>query len=264
MRHASVPERHPLAVDVNFLVQIDAQSQALADAAQQNLDANVEHCPGWTVRDLVQHVREVQWFWALIAERRLQKPPSGKGELADLRPTPLPDDELVPAFQAGVRHLVEVLDDADPAEPVWTWAPARQNIGFILRHQVQEAAIHRWDAEHAAGRDVALDTRMSVDAIEEFLTYSVSNSDDTPDQPRPSLAGAFVMSALDLPAAWIVHDGAEPGTVGFRRDGDPSGLPVVSGTASELLLWLYGRRELFVEPDASDLIARFIALRFTD
>ncbi|MCW2541684.1 MAG: hypothetical protein JWN95_3409 [Frankiales bacterium] len=264
MQQPAIPARHPLAVDVDFLAQIGSQSRALADAAEANLDADVEHCPGWTVRDLLEHLREVQWFWALIVERRLQDAPSGQGEFAEVHPSRLPDDGLISAFRAGARHLVEVLADADPAQSVWTWAPARQDIGFILRHQVQEAAVHRWDAEHAASREVSLDARMSVDAIEEFLTYSVANSVETPDQPRPALGGAFVLRASDLPACWVVEDGSKPGTVAFRRDGDPSDLPVISGTASDLLLWLYGRRELYVEAAAADLIARFTALRFTD
>ena len=39
-------------------------------------------------------------------------------------------------------------------------------------------------------------------------------------------------------------------------------LPTISGTASDLLLWLYGRRQL--DGDDTELIARFRGLSFTD
>ena len=249
---------HPAAAGLDYTAQIALQSAALADAADGNLSAPVEHCPGWTVADLVRHLLEVQWFWAMIAERRPSEPPSD-----DDRPAPPPEDQLIERFRAGALNLVEVLRHADPQAPCWTWAPTQQNVGFIQRHQVQEAAVHRWDAEHAAGRAVALDVPASVDSVEEFLTFSVVTPDDPLDPPRPDLAGAFVLRATDVEAAWTVADGSQPGTVRFDRGVEPD-LPVVSGTASDLLLWLYGRVELPVPAEATELIGRFRALTFTD
>ena len=49
----------------------------------------------------------------------------------------------------------------------------------------------------------------------------------------------------------------------FARGAQP-GLPVLSGTASDLLLWLYRRIELPVPAGAAELIDRFHALGFTD
>ena len=60
-----------------YLAAIARHSAGLADAADGNLAAAVEHCPGWTVADLVNHVTEVQWFWATIVERAADRAARG-------------------------------------------------------------------------------------------------------------------------------------------------------------------------------------------
>ncbi|MFL6162393.1 MAG: maleylpyruvate isomerase family mycothiol-dependent enzyme [Jatrophihabitantaceae bacterium] len=249
---------HPAAAGLDYTAEIALQSAALAAAAEGRLAAPVEHCPGWTVADLVNHLLEVHWFWARIAEHRLAEPPP-----EDDRPARPADAELLDRFRAGAGQLVEVLRHAEPTVPVWTWAPTQQDVGFIQRHQAQEAAVHRWDAEHAAGHAVTLDVPVSVDSIEEFLTFSVSTPDDPADDPRANLAGAFVLRATDAEAAWTVSDADQPATVRFQRGAQP-GLPVLAGTASDLLLWLYRRVELPAQAQVKELIERFRGLTFTD
>ncbi len=51
-------------------------SAGFADATRDHLDARVEHCPGWSVADLVWHLTEVHWFWGTIVEERLDAPPA--------------------------------------------------------------------------------------------------------------------------------------------------------------------------------------------
>lgn len=247
---------HPAAAGLDFLAEIAWHSTGLADVAQANLSAPVVHCPGWSVGDLVDHVRQVHWFWAAVADGRLTAPP----EDASAPPRPA-DPDLVPVFRDGARRLVDVLGAVEPTASVWTWAPAQQNIGFIQRHQVQEAAVHHWDAAHAAGPELTLTVPVAVDAIEEFLTFSVSSPADHPEKPRPDLNGGLVLRATDAPAAWTISDAELPGTVRFeRRAADAAA--TVAGTASELLLWLYQRISL--PAGDPELIDRFRALTFTN
>ncbi|HEY2042709.1 MAG TPA: maleylpyruvate isomerase family mycothiol-dependent enzyme [Jatrophihabitans sp.] len=254
---------HPSAADLDFPSIIATESAALASAAEGNLDAQVQHCPAWTVADLVAHVYGVHWFWGTVAAEQRNEPPSD-----DERPPRPADDVLITEFRAGARRLVETLAAADQSEQVWTWAPSQQDIAFITRHQVQEMAVHRWDAQNAAAGAVPLDSATAVDSIEEFLTFSVSSVSDHPDEPRPSLAGSLVLTATDIPAIWTVHDAALPGlpgTVAFERGSSSPDVPVVTGSASDLLLWLYGRRELAVTgQDGEQIVARFRNLCFTD
>ena len=85
-------------------------------------------------------------FAATIAAEQLSAPPE------EGRRPPRPDDAgLVDTFKAGAVRLVEVLREADQSTPCWTWAGWQQDTAFITRHQVQEAAVHHWDAANAAG-----------------------------------------------------------------------------------------------------------------
>lgn len=256
---------HP-AAGFDPLAEIAEHSAGLARAAEANLDAPVEHCPGWTVADLVWHVSEVHWFWSkIVTELPTERP---EDEPGPDRPAP---DQLVSRFSAGAAQLVRVLGQADPAATCWTWAPTQQNAGFVLRHQVQETAVHHWDAEHAAGRDIALGTAMSADAIDEFLTFSMYTVDDPPENVLPRLDGTLVLAASDAGLDWTVTDDSVPGTVRFSTGTADPGLPRVTGTASDLLLWLYSRVSLPVTAGSSGdqqaaerLAARFQTLAFTD
>lgn len=240
------------------LQAITEDSEGFAAAAKGNLDARVTHCPDWNVGDLVRHLTEVHWFWATIAEERLSAPPP-----EERRPPRAPDDELIEVFLAGADRLVTVLKAADGFDKVWTWAPGQQDIDFITRHQVQEAAVHHWDAVDAAGGSLAIATAVAVDSIDEFLTFSVSSDADPADPPRPALDGSFGLRCTDSDAAWTVVDGEAPGTVAVAR-GVAEGLASITASASDLLLWLYGRAEPATSEVDGALLERFRALCFTD
>lgn len=239
------------------LAAIEEHSAGLATLAGGNLALPVPGAPGWDVADLLAHVTEVQWFWATIVEDRLADPPD-----EDRRPARAADAELVPALTAQTAHLLAALREADPQTPVWTWAPAQQDVAFIARHQVQEAAVHHWDAGSALGLSIVIDAAVAVDSVEEFLTFSVSSDTDAADPPRPPLDGTFALRCTDVSREWTVSAGQMPGTVRFGA-GAPPGIPAVEGSASDLLLWLYHRVRLDTAvPD--DLLSRFFALTFTD
>jgi uncharacterized protein (TIGR03083 family) len=242
----------------DFLEAITEHSAGFAAAAAGNLDANVEHCPGWTVEDLVRHLIEVHWFWATIAEERLTDPPEEAR-----RPDPGTPEQLIGTFQAGAERLVNVLAVANGHDSVWTWAPAQQDIAFITRHQVQEAAVHHWDAVHAAGGALVIAAPVAADSIAEFLTFSVSSEADPAEPVRPALDGRFALGCSDVDAAWTISDGTSSGTLKHEADASPD-VPAITATASDLLLWLYGRVDLDTASVPSDVIEAFRALCFTD
>jgi uncharacterized protein (TIGR03083 family) len=232
------------------IAAITEHSAGFAEAARPNLAAQVQHCPGWSVADLVWHLTEVHWFWATVAEQRLSEPPDESGGPA--RP---PDHDLVDGFIAGAAHLVQVLRQADQSATCWTWFPQQQDVAFITRHQVQEAAVHHWDAAHAAGADFPIEPAVAADAVDEFLTVSLPSDDDpVEDLPQP-LAGTFVMRALDTGDAWTITDGDTPGTITASRG--TTDAPALEATASDLILWLYSRKDLDSGAVPADLLARF-------
>lgn len=236
---------------------IATHCRGLRDEAEANLTLPVAHCPGWTVADLVAHMIEVHWFWRTIADERLSQPP----DEARRPPRPAPE-RLLDVFAEGAGRLVETLSAADPSTAVWTWAPSRHDIGFIARHQVQEAAVHHFDAAHAAGGTVVIADDVASDSVEEFLTFSVSSTDDPADPLPPALNGSFALRTPANGPSFTVSDGPVPGTVSWRRGADAD-VPAVTGTAAELLLFLYGRVELDTGMLPEGMVERFRALSFT-
>jgi uncharacterized protein (TIGR03083 family) len=246
----------PLSTAV-CLEAIGHHSAGFADAAAGALSARVEHCPAWSVADLVWHLTEVHWFWSTIAAEQLSAPPE------EGRRPPRPDDAgLVDTFKAGAVHLVEVLREANQAAPAWTWAGWQQDVAFITRHQVQEAAVHHWDATNAAGTPWTVEPEVAADSVDEFLHFSVASDDDPDEATTPPLDGTLGFHATDTGDAWTLTDG-KPGTARVSP-GTTDGVPVLEATAADLLLWLYGRTELDTSAVPDDLLIRFRAICFTD
>lgn len=240
-----------------MLDAIDAHSEGFAAAATAaGLAADVPSCPGWTVADLVEHLTEVHWFWRTIVAERLAAPPP-----EDRRPRPAPAAGKLAEFRTGAAALTRDLAAADPAAAVWTWAPQR-DVAFVLRHQVQEAAVHHWDAAQAGGLAWRMDATLAADAVAEFLTFSVSSDADPADPPRPALGGRFELRCTDTADTWMVADGAAPGTLATHPMGEP-GAGGLAAPAEQLLLWLY--RRVPTPPGDVDprLLERFAALTFT-
>jgi len=240
------------------IAAINGHSAGFADACRGNLAARVEHCPDWSVADLVWHLTEVHWFWATIVEELLEAPPD-----ASRRPERPADDRLVDAFEAGAARLAQVLASADQSASCWTWAPQQQEVAFVTRHQVQEAAVHHWDAAHAAGEVLAIEPDTAADSVDEFLTFSVSTEADPADPPGEPLAARFVLRASDTRDAWTLGDGPLPGTLQVERVGDDDA-PTVTATASDLLLWLYARTDVDTSGLPPGVEDRFRALCYTD
>ena len=195
------------------IAAITQHSAGFADATRGNLDARVEHCPEWSVADLVRHLTGVHWFWGTIVEERLDAPPD-----ASRRPPPVADEELVDAFVAGAARLVEVLRTADQSASCWTWAGWQQDVAFVTRHQVQEAAVHHWDAVHAAGDELVIDPAVAADSVDEFLRLlgGLRATTRTTRRQAPSMA-PLVLRATDTGDAWSLTDSARPGALHVSR-----------------------------------------------
>jgi uncharacterized protein (TIGR03083 family) len=255
---------------------IERHTRGLAEAADGSLDRAIEHCPDWSMADLVWHVAGVHRFWEHVARERPLEQPS-RPEVS--RPV---DRELVPTLLAGLDVLLATLRAADQAAPCWTWG-LQEEVGFITRHQVQEAAVHHWDAANAVGRQADWEMRPvdAVDSVDEFLTHSVGNRRWQVDDADP-LGGALRfrprVAEGDPCPTWTIRDGPMPGTVGVTVDepADADGDQLVIGgpvDPARLLLWLYGRvpyddPEIFdgapLTPAGRWLALRFKALTFSD
>ncbi|MBV8959136.1 MAG: maleylpyruvate isomerase N-terminal domain-containing protein [Actinobacteria bacterium] len=218
---------------MDYLGVIRQESDRFYDtAAAADPTAGVPCCPEWNIADLVWHLGEVHFFWAKLIELRAADPDDVE-KVKPGRPSEYAD--LVTWGRAQVDFLLGTLEATADDVAVWTWAlnDADHTVGFIRRHQVQEAAVHRWDMQASASSipPDAIAPDAAADSIDEFFAMQVPWV-IAPDKPLP---GSVHVHCTDADGEWVLHpDGRvervhEKGAVALR------------GTASDLLLALYKR-----------------------
>jgi uncharacterized protein (TIGR03083 family) len=213
-----------------YLPVLQKTDARFADAAAEAVLAHgwaapVPGCPEWTLADLVWHLAEVQRFWTWVVRTRATDP-GGYVE-----PTRRPDDELLGYGMAQSAELEAVLAGVDPAERVWTWAP-RQDVGFVLRRQMQEAVVHTADVEQVLGDVRPIPADVGLDGLDEWLEVVVPGV--FPDGP-PAEAHPVVFHAVDADAERTLFPGSRPFPIA-----------ALTGTAGDLLLAVWRRLPLEV------------------
>jgi uncharacterized protein (TIGR03083 family) len=205
---------------------IAAQSRRLAEVvASSVLDTRVPSTPKWVLRDLAHHIGAEQWYWS--ENVRAQNADERAGD--PLTPLP-PDGDLVAWLGWCTYSLLSALRDAGPDAPCWAWwpDPTPHTAGAVARHQAQEAAVHRWDAEGSVGSSSPLPAVLATDGVPEFIEVMVGSD-------VAALQGPVTLHALDTGGSWLVG-----------RTEDSAGAPSsrtaeLSATASDLVLMLYRR-----------------------
>lgn len=219
---------------------IEDRSAAFREAAARTApETRVPSCPDWSVRDLIAHLGEVQRFWSAVAAAGPAPVPPSDDDVD----TEAPKTGLIEWSAASTGELVGSLRDAGEERGCWTWwtggdAPA--NAGAVARHQVQEAAVHARDAQEAAGRAEPLPDPVALDGVDEFLTVLLGASGAWPHEP------ARVLLRAGDEASWLVE--LDERAVAMPTDGGAAGSPAadvtLTGSASDLVLVLYGRLPL--------------------
>ena len=224
-----------------------------ATAGDADPTLGVPSCPGWSIADLVWHLGEVHWFWTTIIETRATAPDEVEKDKPS-RPTAYNDLLLWGRTQAD--RLLDMLTATADDVSVWTWAleAADHTVGFIRRHQVQEAAIHRWDLQDAAVSSIPdpIEPDVASDSIDELLTVSLPWSVNA---AKPIL-GTVHLHCTDTDGEWFVHTDGRVERVHAKGD------VAIRGAASGLLLSLYKRVDLdTVELIGNDALARELVER---
>ena len=216
-----------------LLEAIRAEGAAVVAVLQQEGvgDKPVPSCPGWDVATLVGHLGRVhRWVTAMVraqAPERLDFP--GRPERVDAS-----------WFTEGVTELTAALEEAGPDVAMWTFPGGGGTSRFWFRRQAEETAVHRWDAQlaletagFAVGTPSPIATEVALAGIDELLDvfFAGRNAD---------LGGSVQFHATDSPhGRWLVAKDGEGGLlIGHGHEqGDVS----LRATASDLLLWLWGR-----------------------
>jgi uncharacterized protein (TIGR03083 family) len=219
----------------------------LADAAERaGLDAPVPTCSPWLVKDLLRHTGYIhRWAARHITERPaavLDGPP----EPEILKGGPA-DPGLLPWFRAGHAALVQALTTADPGLDCATFMPAPSPLAFWARRQAHETAIHRADAESAAGAIPEYAAEFAADGIDELI---MGFGRRRKYQPVAGIEGGRLhVVAAGTGDEWLID--AREGRMQPRRkdDADPaagntaSTTCTVSAPASALYLYLWNRAD---------------------
>jgi len=213
------------------LAAITREAEALVRAATAaTAEARVPSCPDWTVADLLAHVGRVhRWAASTVEARAQERVPFGAIEAA-----PEPDARTA-WVRAGAARLVEVLSAADPDDVVWTLV-GPGTVAFWDLRQACETAVHRVDAQLAAGTVEPVEPALAADAIDELLMLV-----RLAPRGAPSDGGGHTLriSSTDRPGNWIVRTRADGG-VDVESAAAPADV-TLRGPASDLLLLLTGR-----------------------
>ncbi|QDY09388.1 maleylpyruvate isomerase family mycothiol-dependent enzyme [Micromonospora sp. HM134] len=225
----------------DLLRLMDERSDAFraAVAAAPSLDVRVPTCPEWTLLDLVRHLGEGRRRWAAIVA-------AGPADAPPATPTPVaPRDreDLLAWFTASTGELLDALREAGPERGCWTWwgsSQAPQTTGAVARHQLQQVAVHTYDAQVAVGGPQPLPDAVALDGVDEFLTTCVATTVAWPHAP----------AIVDYHAAegrswriWFSADGARTARLPTPAAVEDPAVAYVAawGTAHELVMFCYGR-----------------------
>ncbi|WP_116995704.1 maleylpyruvate isomerase family mycothiol-dependent enzyme [Desertimonas flava] len=221
----------------HLLEAVSTESTALLDAARSAAPgAAVPGCPGWTVEDLVGHVAAVHHFWTYMVREGASTP---EGYEAPTRPEPgsASLETLLDLAADRAAELLGVLRSADPDAFVWTWTGAQPS-DWVVRRMAQETAVHRIDAEQAAGRTGRLDAALAADGVDEFLSAFLARQ----RAGAAPLTGTVHLHCTDADGEWTVaqHEDGEYSVVREHAKGDVA----LRGEAHDLLMVLWRRAGL--------------------
>jgi uncharacterized protein (TIGR03083 family) len=207
----------------------------LAAARAAELTAPVPPCPNWTVWDLVRHLGVV-YHW--------QRTHFVRGETSEPthERTTAPDGEAVYDWFAEQHAAVlDALAGLDPQTPAWNWSVRPETGDFWHRRMAQETAVHRWDAQSAAVLPQPIEPRLAADGVAEVLEVFLPGG----RRKGPEDADGVVrLVATDTGDEWAIRvRGADLAVLdtGTLLDAGPGAQSAAAGTASDLLLALWGR-----------------------
>jgi uncharacterized protein (TIGR03083 family) len=216
--------------------EIQASTDTLAGLVDDaDLATPVPTCPDWTLRQLATHVgRAHRWAAEIVSTR--------SAEFIPFRQVPdgkFPDDpaQHAPWLRAGADRLIGAVWAFGELRPASIWA----------RRMAHETAMHRADAEIAAGREVSFEPDIAADAIDEWLGLMSGLGSDGDPRVGALPDGAVLHvhatdEGLDGAGEWLVRREGPQVSV---QPGHGQGDVALRGPAGRLLLVLLRR----VPPD---------------
>lgn len=161
---------------------------------------------------------------------------------------PTDHDGVRAYFRATSTRLVSVLRDTPEFLACWTFLGGPDEASFWSRRMAHEHAVHRVDAQLASGVVAPVPLDLALDGIDEY--FLIANLRVLPQRPGFALGGTVHLHATDGDGEWMLAD--RDGRIDVTAE-HGKGDAAVRGTASDLLLGLWGRLDL----RADDRFERF-------
>jgi uncharacterized protein (TIGR03083 family) len=190
-----------------------------------------------TLFDLVEHLGVGRRAWAAT----ITAGPTATAKSTPEGPAAPREREALLAWSAAsTQQLLDALRKAGPDRGCWTWwstSQSPQTSGAVARHQVQEVAVHTYDAQLTLGAPQPLPDEVALDSVDEFLFTCCATTDARPHEPA---AVDYHVTEGRSWRLWLSADGARtarlltPGTT-------PAADASARGTAGELVLAMYDR-----------------------
>lgn len=237
--HDRTPERSTDWFVDHLLADAERFAAVLAAGG---LDAPVAACPGWDIAKLAEHLGQVH-RWAEFCVR-LARPPSAdeRAALGSFDPA-----DAAAWMRDGAGRLAATLRTIDPDGPTWHPFPADPVARLWPRRMAHETAVHRWDAEHAAGRPAGVDAALASDGIDEYFEVMLPRKVARDGITLP--VGSLHVHCTDTDGEWLVRvDGSGYHLTREHAKGDA----VLRGPAAPIVLRLWGRT-----PDDAGELAHF-------
>lgn len=224
-----------------YIEVLEKEGRLFAAAAERGgLDIRIPSCPGWRMRDLVQHLGLIHLWAAAHVDQPHPEPGFGNdlGCLTVFWPdlaASYPDDgDLVDWYRKTNANLVRVLESTPPDRECFTFLPTSSPLTMWARRQASETTIHRFDAENAVGLTSGFEPAFAGDALDELVSGFAPGRQALPVSNERTIH----VHAVDSDDHWLLTLGPTITTV-CRTNG--LGDLTLTGSASSLYLALWNR-----------------------
>jgi uncharacterized protein (TIGR03083 family) len=224
-----------------YLGHLTADAERFASVLETApADVPIAACPGWDLLRLAEHLGQVH-RWATFCALNARPPSHSEAEALESF-TP---ERATTWFRDGADRLISTLRQIDPEEPTWHPFPVEHVARVWPRRQAHETAIHRWDAERAAGLVASVDPELASDGIDEYFELAIPRLIRREGITLPT--GSLHVHCTDVDGEWLVwSEDGEYRMIRAHEKGDAA----LRGPAEPILLRLWGRehRESDVSP----------------
>ncbi|MHB1639735.1 MAG: maleylpyruvate isomerase family mycothiol-dependent enzyme [Candidatus Dormibacteria bacterium] len=216
-----------------YLAELSGNVERMVAALGNNPGVEIPSCPGWAAADLLAHMANVLAHKLPLFRMRLETAP----EPASWCRTAAGDPDLGATVLRTAEEVGAELAAIGPDVALWSWYERDRSSSFWARRLAHEAAIHRVDAELAAGLVPDCRGELAADGVGELLEVFLAR----PGRPLGDGGAPAVvdLDGTDLPCQWSVAIGDTEVVVHPGHNDSPDA--VLRGPVSALYLWGWGR-----------------------